>query len=151
KDHFEGREELKQSWVKVPETELPKWLQTETMTASGGAIISSHLSRIAGDSTPPPNWSLAFLGSPVSVASKSVVRADLYYNWRCANRGSNPSDLMDDMLHVLQSIYCHFYVTEEPKQSQYAHLLKGPATRVAIYDHSAPVGNWLEDLHDKAA
>lgn len=150
KNHFEGREKLKQYLLKVPETELPKWLQTETMTASGGAIMSKHLSRIAGDSTPPPNWSISFLDSPVSVASKGVVRADLYYNWRCANRGSNPSDLMDDMLHVLQSAYCHFYVTEEPKQSQYAHLLKTPATRVAIYGHSSPVGTWLEDLLEKA-
>lgn len=151
KNHFDGRKELKQHLLKVTETDLLKWLQTETMTASGGAIISGHLSRIAGESTPPPNWSLAFLHSPVSVASKGVVRADLYYNWRCANRGSNPFDLMDDMLHVLQSVYCHFYVTEEPKQSQYAHLLLTPATRVAVYDYSAPVGTWFEGLLERAA
>jgi hypothetical protein len=53
---------------------------------------------------------------------------------------------MDDMLHVLQAIYCHFYVTEESKQTQYASLLLTPAMRVAIYDHNSTVGAWLEGL-----
>jgi hypothetical protein len=34
-------------------------------------------------------------------AAPGLVRANLYSNWRAANRGSNPSHLVDDMLHVL--------------------------------------------------
>jgi hypothetical protein len=150
KNHFEGREKLKEYLLTIPEANLAAWLPVETTTASGIAIISSHLGRISG-ATPPPDFSLPFLQSPVSVASKGVVRADLYYNWRSANRGSNPPDLMDDMLHVLQAIYCHFYVTEEPKQSQYASLLLTCATHLAIYDRNSPVGTWLEGLLEKTA
>jgi hypothetical protein len=146
KNHFDGRQELKVHLLKVAESDLPKWLLAETLTASGVAIISSHLQRISGGPAPPPSWALAFLRAPVSVASKGVVRADLYYNWRSANRGSNPRDLMDDILHVLQAIYCGLYLTEEPKQNQYAHMLLTPATRVAIYDHVEIVGKWLESL-----
>jgi len=146
RNHFDGRPELKQHLLTVAEGDLPNWLPAETMTASGVAIISSHLERIAGGSRPPASWSLAFLQSPVSVASSGVVRADLYYNWRAANRGSNPPDLMDDMLHVLQAIYCGLYVTEEPKQNQYANLLLTAATRVEIYDHAQTVSKWLENL-----
>src|SRR5260370_16353003 len=118
-------------------------------TDSGVAIISGHLEKIT-ELMPPLSFSLPFLQSPISVASKGVVRADLYYNWRAANRGSNPPDLMDDMLHVLQAIYCHFYVTEESKQNQYASLLLTPATQVAVYDHVEPVGTWLESLIQNA-
>lgn len=146
KNHFEGRQELKEHLLKVPENELSTWLSVETLTASGIAIVSSHLERISGGSAPPPSWSLAFLQSPVSVASKGVVRSDLYYNWRCANRGSNPPDLMDDILHVLQAIYCELYVTEESKQNRYAQLLLTPATRVGIYDHAKTVNEWLESV-----
>jgi hypothetical protein len=145
KNHFEGREKLKEYLLTIPEADLATWLPAETMTASGVAIISGHLERIT-ESMPALSFSLPFLQSPISVASKGVVRADLYYNWRAANRGSNPPDLMDDMLHVLQAIYCHFYVTEESKQTQYASLLLTPATRVAIYDHNSTVGAWLEGL-----
>jgi hypothetical protein len=146
RNHFDGRPELKEYLLKVAESDLPNWLPAETMTPSGVAIISSHLRRIMGPPPPPPGWALAFLQAAVSVASKGAVRADLYYNWRAANRGSNPADLMDDMLHVLQAIYCGLYVTEESKQSQYAHLLLTPATRVEIYDHAQTVSKWLESL-----
>jgi hypothetical protein len=151
KNHFDSREKLKQHLLRVAETDLPTWLPAETMTASGLAIISGHLERISGAPGPDQSWSLAFLKSAVSVASKGVVRADLYYNWRATDRGSNPKDLMDDMLHVLQAIYCHYYITEEPKQRQYASLLLTPATQVGIYDQMDSVGTWLEGVLKKAA
>jgi len=146
KKHFDGRQELKDYLLTVAEIDLPKWLLAETLTTAGIAIISRHLQRISGGSAPPSGWAWEFLQAPVSVASKGVVRADLYYNWRSANRGSNPSDLMDDMLHVLQAISYGLYVTGEQKQTKYAHLLLTPATRVAVYDHVEPVGKWLDGL-----
>ena len=75
-----------------------------------------------------------------------ALNGDLhYYNWRCATRGSNRFDLMDDMLHVLQATYCDIYATAEAKQSEYAsHLLA--RTRVEIYGRQTPIDRWLETL-----
>jgi hypothetical protein len=89
---------------------------------------------------------LAFLASPIAKVAGGLVRADLYYNWRCANRDSNPQDLMDDMLHVLQATYCNVYVTAEKKQSEYSGLLLTAGTSVATYDGRTPVGRWLARL-----
>jgi hypothetical protein len=74
------------------------------------------------------------------------VRSNLYSNWRAANRGSNPADLLDDVLHVLQAIYCEIYATGEAKQAEYASLILTPNTTVAIYDQSVPVDQWLLSL-----
>jgi hypothetical protein len=67
----------------------------------------------------------------------------LYYNWRCANRGSNPKDLFDDMYHVLNAIYCDVYATKERGHAEYAGLLLTTNTKVAIYDGRTPVGGWI--------
>lgn len=83
------------------------------------------------------------LRAPTANASRGLVRSDLYTNWRAANRGSNPADLIDDVLHVLQSIYCDIYATAEPKQAEYAGLILTPNTTVAIFDRSIPVDQWL--------
>jgi hypothetical protein len=76
KNHFDGREKLKEHLLGVAEADFPTWLPAETMTASGLAIISGHLERISGGPGPQQAWSLAFLQSAVSVASKGLVRAD---------------------------------------------------------------------------
>jgi hypothetical protein len=57
--------------------------------------------------------------------------------------GSNPADLVDDMLHVLQAIYSDFDVTGEGKLTEYASLLLSPRTKVAIYDLKTPIDQWL--------
>lgn len=80
---------------------------------------------------------------PASRIAKGIVRADLYFNWRCANRGSTPNDLTDDLYHVLNASYCGFYVTAEPKQAEYASLLLNVGTLVSIYDDSKPIDSWL--------
>src|SRR5712671_372308 len=51
--------------------------------------------------------------------AKGIVRTDLYFNWRCANRGSTPGDLADDLYHVLNASYCAIYATAEPRQAVY--------------------------------
>ena len=75
-------------------------------------------------------------------------RADLYYNWRCAHRGSNRPDLIDNMFHVLNATYCDVYVSKEKNQLEYVGLLLSRATRVEIYDGS-PVDTWLRELGHK--
>ena len=88
------------------------------------------------------------LNDPIR-AAKALVRADLYFNWRCAHRGSNPKDLYDDMYHVMGAIYCDTYVTKEPAQAEYAHLLLTRNTGVHIYPSEIPVDVWLESLTSK--
>ncbi len=88
----------------------------------------------------------ALLHIPPCRIAKGIVRADLYFNWRCANRGSNPKDLADDLYHVLNSSYCAVYATAEPGQAEYASLILGQWTQVAIYDDHTPVDRWLLGL-----
>jgi hypothetical protein len=88
----------------------------------------------------------ALLRIPASRIAKGIVRADLYYNWRCANRGSNPKDLVDDLYHVLNATYCSVYASAEPGQAEYAALMLSQWTRVAIYDDQMPVDAWLLSL-----
>lgn len=57
-----------------------------------------------------------------------------------------PRDLMPDMLHVLQAIYCDVYVTAETDQAKYASLLLTPKTKIAIYDAKTPIDQWLISL-----
>jgi hypothetical protein len=77
--------------------------------------------------------------------AKGVVRSDLYYNWRCANRGSEPKDLIDDMYHVLNAVYCDVYATREEGQAEYAPLTLSPKTKVAIYA-GGRIDQWIESL-----
>lgn len=123
-DHFVNRPALKTKLQQILEPQLSQWLTSETLTDSGVDILRGHLERMFGQA-PPKSYALNLLHSPVGRAARGLVRADLYYNWRCANRNSNPPDLMDDMLHVLQAIYSDVYATGESKQSDYAALLLG--------------------------
>lgn len=142
KDHFVGNPAMKAKLTAIPESALPTWLSAETISTQGQLIISDHLSRITGTAFPQRS-ALPLLSSAIANASKAVVRADLYSNWRCANRNSNPKDLLDDMLHVLQAVYSDIYVTEEAGQLDYAALLLPPSVKVAIYDKTTPIDQWL--------
>jgi hypothetical protein len=145
RDHFAGRKRLKQKLKAVPESELPNWLQSETMTPAGINILFGHLFRMLGRG-PTTQYVRGVLLWRAANAARSLVRADLYSNWRAANRGSNPVDLIDDMLHILLAIYSDIYVTGEKKQTEYASLLLTPGTRVAIYDLKTPIDEWLLSL-----
>lgn len=145
KDHFVGKPIAKNRLTMISEAALPTWLAAETMSPNGLVIISAHLSKMMG-TVPPAAFVRAFLNSTVGGASRAVVRAALYSNWRSANRGSTPKDLLDDMLHVLQAVYCDIYVTEESGQSDYAALLLPATTKVAIYDKTQPIDQWLIGL-----
>ena|ERR1700758_3315942 len=91
-------------------------------------------------------YAVVLVATPSMRYSRAVVRASLYYNWRCANRDSVPKDVIDDIYHVLNSVYCDIYATGEAKQAEYVQLLRAPNTTVAIYDRSLPVDQWLESL-----
>jgi hypothetical protein len=128
--------------------QLPSWLESAA-TGRDGVQILTHQIRGRFPEVPlneVAEYALALVALPSMRYSRAVVRGSLYYNWRCANRDSVPKDVIDDIYHILNSVYCDIYATGEAKQAEYAHLLRAPNTRVATYDRSIPVDEWLESL-----
>jgi hypothetical protein len=147
KEHLQVRDDIKTELKSVSPEGLADWLRTTALSPVGIAILTRHLQRFINGVSTAIAIDLAsnLLATPVKPFARGVVRADLYYNWRCANRDSVPKDLIDDMYHVLNSMYCDLYATAERKQAEYAHLLL-TNTKVAVYDGATPVGQWIESL-----
>jgi hypothetical protein len=146
--HLKSRPDIKQKLKAVPPGALGQWLQEETTGPAGVANLTDHIRRRFYDvpETVAEDSARALLASPAYRVARGLVRADLYNNWRCAHRDSNPPDLVDDMYHVLSSAYCEIYATKEKKQAEYARLLLSASTQVAIYDGRTPMDLWLEHL-----
>jgi hypothetical protein len=142
------RPDVKEQLRNVSNRDLGTWLNSEILTSRGVALLADHVRRQFPEALPQDarDWAAALLKSPNSRLSAALVRADLYYNWRCAHRGSNPKDLFDDMYHVLNAIYCDVYATKERRHGQYAELLLTTHTRVAIYDGHTPLNSWIVEL-----
>jgi len=141
---LESRPDIKSQLQSIQADQLSQWLDGETKRPAGVAILTNHIQRRFAEV--PINeiaeYAIALLGRQMRF-STAVIRCDLYYNWRCANRGSIPRDLMDDIYHVLNAVYCDIYATAEAKQEEYAPLLLSKNTQVAIYDKKTPLDEWL--------
>jgi hypothetical protein len=146
--YFESRTHMKRYLRNVSQGSLEQWLQMESLSAAGVEILTGHILKQFPEAPKmeATEYASALLNSSASRMARGLVRADLYYNWRCANRDSNPKDLIDDIYHVLNSVHCGVYASEEGKQLEYAELLLTANTRVAIYDGQTPVDSWLESL-----
>ena len=146
--HLENRPDMKVQLLAVSEGGLAAWLDEQVSGNFGAALLCAHFLRIYESRDPDAaiSTALGLLQHPAPRMAKAVVRADLYSNWRCAHRGSNPRDLIDYMYHVLNSAYCDVYATAEAGQEEYASLLLCQWTRPAIYDEKTPVGEWLLTL-----
>ena len=146
--HLESRTDMKQKLKNVFPEKLEQWLQMETLAPTGVEILTFHILRQYPDAPrmEAAEHASALLSLPASRMARGLVRADLYYNWRCAHRDSNRKDLVDDMYHVLNSVHCDVYATNEKRQAEYARLLLTANTSVAIYDSETPVDRWLEAL-----
>jgi hypothetical protein len=150
KEHIEGRPDIRDKLRAISEEMLPTWLEETSTTPNPDALslLSDRIRYRFNESTPVDSlqYANALIQSPTLRFSKASIRADLYYNWRCANRGSNSKDLYDDMYHVLEAAYCDAYVTKEPGQAKYAHLVLTKDTTVHIYSPEVPIDQWLEAL-----
>jgi hypothetical protein len=146
KVHIGDREKLNQYLQTISQHKLSEWMLEETFSPPGVKLLYIRLVKTL-DPRIKPDYALALIRCPAGEAARGTVRAYLYSNWHCAHYGSNRRDLLDDMLHVLQAMYCDLYVTEDKKQSKYASLLLTPRTRVAIYpNRDIPIDQWLIDL-----
>lgn len=145
---FENRADAKQSLKNVSPEKLDQWLQTEASSPTGSANLKDHIQRRFPEATEAEamEYASALLASPTSRISRGLVRASSYYAWRCAYRDSIPKDLYDDIYHVLNSIHCSVYATEEKRQAEYARLLLTANTSVAIYTGEIPIDRWLQGL-----
>jgi len=145
KAHMENRPDMKTRLLAVSEDGLAAWLDEQVSGDVGAALLTGHLVRVYESPLTDKaiSTALGLLQHPAPRTAKALVRADLYSNWRCARRGSNPRDLMDDMYHVLNATYCDVYATAEAGQKEYAALLLSRWTRPAIYDGSTPLKDWL--------
>jgi len=132
----------------VPPEKVERWLQTESSGPVGLSDLQGHILQRFPEATETEamEYATALLKSEASRAARGIVRAGMYYMWRCAYRDSVPKDLFDDIYHVLNSVHCDIYTTEEKKQTEYAGMLLITHTRVAIYDGERPLDLWLQDL-----
>jgi hypothetical protein len=151
--HFQTRPGMKTMLKAIAPEKLERWMRKEAFGYRGIAALTGHIQRRF-----PPipqeeaiEYAVELFGSPIGRFAKGMVFADFYYNWRCANRESNPKDLLDDMQHVLNSVYCDVYATKEVKQLEYAKLLLRSSTTVAIYDGATPIDRWLDELASTAS
>lgn len=139
-------EKLREYLRAISEEELATWIPTETLTMSGVNTLYQRFLLRAGPGR-TPQYVHGLLSFPLADASRGTVHADLYSNWKCAKDASNRLDLTDDMLHVLQAMYCDLYVTAESNHLRYAPFLLTSRTRVEIYrDRSVPIDQWLLSL-----
>jgi hypothetical protein len=145
---MEKRPNMKTGLLAIPENRLTAWLDQEVSSDGGAIILTGHLMHIFESAKEDAAYStaLGLLQHPASRMAKAVVRFDLYSAWRCAHRGSNPRDLLDDMYHVLNAAYCDVYATAEARQMKYAPLLLTRWTRPVAYDGSTPLADWLLTL-----
>jgi hypothetical protein len=152
KRHLQEKEHVRTRLQTISDEQLSAWLDEQTVTDNGAAILARQLLRIY-DEIPQEvviRIAVDLLRIAPSRLARGVVRADLYYNWRCAQRGSNRKDLVDDLYHVLNASWCHIYATAEPAQADYASLILGNSTEVAIYDGEMPVDEWLISLVNRS-
>jgi hypothetical protein len=144
--HYGSTSGLKSRLSRVSATNLSKWISTEAQR-SGRFILKQHLAKLLPGGQPRQIATAAkrILTSRQFRLSHAVVRADLYGNWRAANTGSMPRDLLPDLDHVVTASYFDVYATKEAAQAKYAPLVLGK-TKIAIYDGKLTISKWLESL-----
>ena len=144
--HMDIRPDLAAYLLKIPHAELADWMSTESRTIFGANAFLYRFSKMIGTGL-TQEFVLALLGCPQGETVRASVRADLYSNWHEAHHSANRASLYDDILHVLQALYCDFYITEDKRQSAYAKLLLTPSTNFDIYrDRNIPIDQWILGL-----
>jgi hypothetical protein len=143
KSHMDDREELKHDLKNVERDGLAEWMQEETFTPEGvNTLHKKFIKRLGPGAT--PEYILHLLKFPPAQAGRASIRGDLYYNWHCAQYDGIRLDLLDDILHLLQSVYCDLYISEDKSQDLYGPLILTPRTRIEIYrDRKVPIDEWL--------
>jgi len=135
---------LKDELLSIDESRFPNWLEEQLKSNQAIRLLVEKLGlRFPTIATTELLECARALINNKSRLAIGMLRADFYYSWRCARRGSNRGDLLDDLYHVLNASYCDVYATAEVKQSQYTGLILH-STRTAIYDQNNQLlDKWL--------
>lgn len=146
KSHMDDRENLKHDLKDIEHDGLAEWMRKEIFSTEGvNTLLKKFIKRLGPGAAPEYIHSL--LRFPAAQAARASVRGDLYYNWHCAKHGGIRLDLLDDILHLLQAVYCDLYISEDKSQDHYAPIILEPRTRVAIYrDRKVPIDQWILGL-----
>jgi hypothetical protein len=143
-EHLSVNTELRHRLRGVSPEDLREWLKAQTYSIDGQRLLFEQLAARFPEQNSDElrEYSTALLTS-CSRMSEALVRAELYYNWRCAHRSSNRKDLLDDMYHVCNAAYCDVYSSSEKNQTEYAsHLLQND-TQIHVYDQNQALDAWL--------
>jgi hypothetical protein len=135
----------------VKETELSSFLDKESIGVRGAHLLARYLPQVfreMGLTLPmlPDPLASALLAQPSNRASRTIVRTDIYRNWRAANSPgiTFPTSVPDDSYHVVNACYCDAFVTEDRDGQATAAINAVPGIRVLIYsDRETPVAEWL--------
>lgn len=146
--HLQNHSQTKELLKRIPDGKVKSWLHGQLQAPVAVRLLTDHIMRRFPEATnaEAAEYATALLKTSTGRIAAGLVRADLYYNWRCAHREFNPRDLIDDIYHVLNSTYCDVYATAEQKQSEYAALLVTGGTAIAIHDGKSALDRWLLDL-----
>jgi len=147
RDHLSARPDLCRILEKIPEKELPRWIQRELSGTRGRRALQGHLALVFRRK---PDRQLTHLAKRLLAgarykAAHAVVRSDLYLNWRYAQRGSLRRDLPDDTYHGVNACYCESFVTTEADQAEHV-AYTNPRMVTAVYTGAAPLGSWLTQV-----
>ena len=150
-EHVHNNRSLAVELLRVGDSELPAWLDGQVKSNTGTRLLTEKLGSLFSEVPTVELFEYAqALIANSSRTATAMLRADCYSNWRCTRPGSNRRDLLDDLYHLLNAVYCDVYATEETKQMDYAHLIL-LSTRTAIYDrHAQPLDEWLIGIAKRA-
>lgn len=135
----------------VPRVELKEWLASKTQSSQGISVLSDILqgrfSDIPRDQL--AHYARELLVSPIGMASRAMVKANIYVFWRYAAQDvvGQPAErsLFDDTYQVVNAAYCDSYVTCDAKQSKYLGLILPRDCRGTLLERSACVSEFLVD------
>jgi len=148
---FVERPELRARYQQIPQEGLPAWLESTLHSGVGIELLERHLIRIC--SPAPYETADRLLRRPGSLMARALVRADLLANWKGATTTTTsktvPRDLMEDMYHVTNAVYCSVYAVADGHQWHARHLLSSH-TQEAVYGGTGPIDQWLLGLVDGA-
>src|SRR5258706_13945708 len=94
--HLENRQDVKERLKAITEENLATWIEAEVFSREGAKSLAVHIMRRFPQATAEEaaEYASVLLGTGGIRFSKALLRADLYYNWRCARRGSVPKDML---------------------------------------------------------
>lgn len=146
-DHIRSQPTLAEELTNIEDSDLPAWLDRQVKSNTGVRLLTEKLGALFPEV--PTVELLEYAQALIDNSSRTAtapLRADCYCNWRCARRGSNRADLLDDLYHVLNAVYSDVYATEEAKQADYTPYIL-LSTRTALYDRQTqPLEEWLIDI-----